>query len=157
MVITLVLLILQLLTLGVILFGDIGFDFPGRYGLDFDHFIVLAFFLVMLLATGLAWSWKRRKWSWAALQLVGPIAALTYGYIEPSLNDRRLDPAQFQYMVGQSKVEVRQALGKQRIHLSGSEGESQGSYTDFEVYSGMTIHYSPDGRVVSIEADPSDE
>ncbi len=36
------LLLIQCIIVIVILFGDIGFDHPGKYGLDFGHFILLA-------------------------------------------------------------------------------------------------------------------
>ena len=35
------LLALQLLVIAVLVFGDVGFDKPGKYGLDFRHFLAL--------------------------------------------------------------------------------------------------------------------
>ena len=37
-------LIFQVLGVLIILFGDIGFDFPGKFGLDFGHLLLILLF-----------------------------------------------------------------------------------------------------------------
>lgn len=51
----------QLFICAVIVFGDVGFDHPGRFGLDFEHFLLLAGLQIclMLLSVVLA-IWQRR-------------------------------------------------------------------------------------------------
>lgn len=47
------LFIVQLLLLVVIMFGDIGFDRPGRFGMSFWHGVVLISLYVIAVLTGL--------------------------------------------------------------------------------------------------------
>ncbi len=55
------LLALQAIGVLVIAFGDIGFDHPGRFGLDFGHFLVIAALeLIAFITIGLVSYHKRR-------------------------------------------------------------------------------------------------
>lgn len=42
----------QLVVCLVLLFGDIGFDKRGRFGLDFDHLVFIGVFQLLLFVTG---------------------------------------------------------------------------------------------------------
>jgi hypothetical protein len=41
------------LLFGVVLLGDVGFDHPGRFGLDFEAFLILGILYLVLLASGI--------------------------------------------------------------------------------------------------------
>ena len=45
----------------IAMFGDIGFDHPGKYGLSFDHLIYLAIAYVVLSLEGLVASYDSYK------------------------------------------------------------------------------------------------
>jgi hypothetical protein len=73
----LTLLAIQALGLAVVLFGDIGFAVPGRFGLDFSHFLIIAAAEVGLLIALTAWSIARRKWwpaTWSLIIVSGGAA-----------------------------------------------------------------------------------
>jgi hypothetical protein len=150
-----VILALQLLIIAIFVLGDIGFDFPGAFGLDYDHFIILAGIYLLLFVVGFIRSIKRAETKWMLAQIAGPFAILIYMASFPLLYHRPLDAAEYQHLVGKSRADVRAALGRQESTGSGSGGDAGGPY-DFESYNGMEIHYSPDGRVRSIEAKPID-
>ncbi len=146
-----VILALQLFIIAIFVFGDIGFDFPGAFGLDFDHFIILAGMYGVLFVVGFIRSIKRAETKWMLAQLAAPAAILIYMASYPLLYHRPLDAADYQHLVGKSKADVRAALGRQESTSSGLGGDASGPY-EFESYNGMEIHYSPDGRVRSVEA-----
>ena len=150
-----VILALQLILLAIFVFGDIGFDFPGAFGLDYDHFVILAGIYGVLFVVGFVRSIKRAETKWMLAQLAGPATILIYMAIAPLIYNRPLDAADYQHLVGKSKAEVRAALGRQESTSSGSGGDANGPY-DFESFNGMEIHYSPDDRVLSVEARPYD-
>ena len=69
----LVLALLQLAAILCFVFGDIGFDRPGRFGLDFDDaLLILGFFAVMWM-WGTLLAFRRRAWNWALVQLALPV------------------------------------------------------------------------------------
>ncbi len=47
----------QLLAVAVMAFGDIGFNRPGRFGLNLDHWILLALLWLLSLGAGFAIAW----------------------------------------------------------------------------------------------------
>jgi hypothetical protein len=63
-------ILVQCALLVVLNFGDIGFDKPGRYGLDFEHFLVILALYVFALLAGIVVSAMRKLWGVIALQLV---------------------------------------------------------------------------------------
>lgn len=73
---------LQVLAMVVVLLGDFGFDRPGRYGLDFGHFILIvapiwcvAALTGLILSLGVGWRWFCAQW----LLLAMPFVALFLG------------------------------------------------------------------------------
>jgi hypothetical protein len=142
----------QLLLLGVLLFGDIGFDHPGKYGLDYDDLINLLFFYMACLLVGLVYAAFRRQWKLLFIQLATPVLLWFVIFIAPQLLPP-LDPADYQHLVGKTRSEVREAIGSWRPRTSGSIGDSE-----FDHYDGMSINYTPSDtpvrnpRVVSVEA-----
>lgn len=53
--------VIQVLALLVLLFGDIGFDKPGRFGLDYGHALLLSGLWLIASIVGLvAAGWMRR-------------------------------------------------------------------------------------------------
>jgi hypothetical protein len=73
----------QVLSLLVISLGDIGFDHPGRYGLDFDDLLLLAMLWLAASFVSFFTGWALRErgllrlfWFALALQLFGAWLAL---------------------------------------------------------------------------------
>ena len=138
----------QLLLLGVLIFGDIGFDHPGKYGLDYDDLINLLFFYMACLLAGVVYAAFRRQWKLLFIQLATPVLLWFVIFIAPGLLPP-LDPADYQHLVGKTRSEVRDAIGSWRLRTSGAIG----GY-GVEEYDGMSIYYtkSRDPRVVSVKA-----
>lgn len=145
-------ILFQLVTLGFLVFGDIGFDHPGRYGLDFGHGIILAVVYVLSLLFGLIFCIIKRKYLPLGLQVVVPLVAFVL-FAMPTASDPKLDSVRYQHLVGKSKAEARVELGKYRVKASGFVRESvDAEMLEFEYYRGLEIFYSADGRVVKVEA-----
>lgn len=142
----------QLLLLGVFIFGDIGFDHPGRYGLDYDDLVKLVVFYVACLLAGVLYAAFRRQWKIFFLQLATPLLLGLLMVVAPSFRPP-LDAADYQHLIGKSHAEVREAIGSRRPRTSGFMSDENGEY-EFENYDGMSIYYTPsrDARVVSIKA-----
>ena len=146
----------QLLLLGVLIFGDIGFDHPGKYGLDFEDFIALVVFYVACLLGGVIYAAFRRRWRMLFLQLGTP-ALLWFLIVFAPRFRPPLDAADYQHLVGKSRAEVQEAIGSGRLRASGLAYGEEGS-SEFEHYDGMSIYYAPsrtpirNPRVVSVEA-----
>jgi hypothetical protein len=68
----------------IFVFGDIGFDRPGRFGLAFDHLLILAAVYLVALLLGIASSIKTRRRTLVAVQ-VGLLVALGAGLTAPML------------------------------------------------------------------------
>ncbi len=71
-------LAVQLLALLVLVFGDIGFDKPGRFGLDFGHLLLLAALWVAALGVGLFLACRRRRFGIVALQLIAGVSTAVW-------------------------------------------------------------------------------
>jgi hypothetical protein len=54
-------LAMQVLAVFVITFGDVGFDCPGRFGLDFNLFLLLAVLWLLSLGAGFMLAWGARQ------------------------------------------------------------------------------------------------
>ena len=52
--------------------GDIGFDHPGKLGLDFDDFVLIAVLYGIVFIAGLAWSIAKKHWKSAVVQICTP-------------------------------------------------------------------------------------
>lgn len=59
---------LQSLIILLLFFGDIGFDKPGKLGLDFDHFLILMFILICLFIAAVVIVAKRKCWNYLSAQ-----------------------------------------------------------------------------------------
>ncbi len=58
----LALLGIQVLGVAVVVFGDVGFDKPGRFGLDFGHLLLIAAAEAALLIALAVFSIVNKKW-----------------------------------------------------------------------------------------------
>ncbi len=76
-----VVLVLQAASLAVICFGDIGFDHPGKYGLDFDDFILIGLVYAASLILGLVLSLVGGRLLLAAAQLVVGVGFAAYAFL----------------------------------------------------------------------------
>ncbi len=76
-----ILFLLQGFILLVLFFGDIGFDKPGRFGLDFGHFLLLLCFQILLLFAFLMRLAKSRAWRlfWFSLFLLSTLPTVYIG------------------------------------------------------------------------------
>lgn len=62
--------IMQCLIILVLYFGDIGFDKPGRFGLAFDHLLILMFMQSCLFVTAIVIIFRRKQWKFFGAQLL---------------------------------------------------------------------------------------
>lgn len=71
----------QVLIVSIVALGDIGFDHPGRFGLDFGHLLLLA--LLWLLATmlGFVFAWKARSLGLLTIQGALSVATTAGGWV----------------------------------------------------------------------------
>jgi hypothetical protein len=71
-------LIVQILALLVLMFGDIGFDKPGRFGLDFGHLLILAALWFVAVCSGFIAAWKMEGSVVVLLQVGAFVVAVAY-------------------------------------------------------------------------------
>jgi len=142
--VSIALLVIECVLLGVLWFGDIGFDHPGKYGLSFNHAIALMIGYCLALIAGIAFSVSERRRSVLWIQLLIPLLLLAFEF--------RPNPCyqapEYQHLVSKSRAEVESQLGT-RGAVSGLM-VIDGRETEFVAYCGMTIHYSPEGRVIAV-------
>lgn len=137
----------------VFVFGDIGFDHPGRFGLDFGHLVAIG--LVFAVAWGIGvWRAVRTKaWSALTVQLLLPLLALPAGLIVAMPGpDPRFQSASYQHLVGKSEAEVEAEIGRPRGATLVTLEQDGVAVSRELVLVGMTIRYSQAGTVVAVEA-----
>lgn len=61
--------LLQCLVILVLFFGDIGFDKPGKWGLDFEHFLILSLVQGCLFIAAVVTILRSKKWIYASVQI----------------------------------------------------------------------------------------
>ena len=61
---------LQILIVLILLFGDIGFDVPGRFGLDFGHLLLLLLGDFILIVWAVSIAIRARSWLYAGVQML---------------------------------------------------------------------------------------
>lgn len=66
----------QVLLVLLFAFGDIGFDHPGRFGLDFGHGIAILAALAVLWIAGTWLAVRRRDRGWIVFEVVLPLAGI---------------------------------------------------------------------------------
>jgi hypothetical protein len=143
-------MIVQVAAAGVLVFGDIGFDIPGRYGLDIVDGIVLAALFVIALLFGVTICVIKKKRVALGVQLIIPVLFVGY-HIFPR-PDPKLDAAQFQHLIGMSRTEAQSELGRFRTRVTGTMREAGATEDlEFEGYNGLTIYYSAAGTVVRVK------
>ena len=62
--------VLQCAVVLTLVFGDIGFDKPGRLGLDFDHFLILLFAQSCLVIVASTLAVRARRWRYLGVQFL---------------------------------------------------------------------------------------
>ncbi len=62
--------IMQCLVILVLYFGDIGFDKPGRFGLAFDHFLILMFIQICLFVAAIVVIIRNKQWKFFGAQIL---------------------------------------------------------------------------------------
>ena len=142
-----VLTIAQALLMAVLLFGDIGFDRPGRFGMSFGHGILLSFLYLVVLIFGIVYSCVKRKWYTLFSQTMIPLLVIVY----TSWPATRYDAHEYQHLLGKTRDVVEKELDSRNV-IQGLQEDEQGA-TEFVSYPGMTIHYSADGIVLRVATD----
>lgn len=138
-------LVIQGLLLLVYIFGDIGFDHPGRFGLEWNAFVVLAIAYLFFLLFGLACAVSERRWWALMLQIAMPAALFAYEnrpYPQYSAKDH-------QHLISKSKEEVESILGT--LGRGSGTGTWRGQIVDHFTYGAMCIYFSNEGRVIAVE------
>lgn len=72
--------IAQCLLILVLYFGDIGFDKPGRFGLDFDHLLILIVTQACLFVVAITTIIRNKQWKYISLQFL-LLAATAVGVV----------------------------------------------------------------------------
>jgi hypothetical protein len=138
------------------LFGGVGFDHPGSYGLDLTKMLRIGVFYAISLIFGATISVAGKRYKLLALQVSIPplvfMAAIATAFVNtepPTFNPHLPSKAvHFQYLIGKSKYEAMDELQHFGIGSSGFGGSSE--WWGYEQYGSMEVHYSKEGKVVSI-------
>jgi hypothetical protein len=139
---------IQVIALGVLAFGDVGFDKPGRFGLSFEHGVLCMAAYAGALITGIVVALRRRRWVIAGGQGIVPLLLIAVA-LWPS---PRLSASDYQHLVGQPIQSVERELGvRGRSSTSGFVRDDRGEF-EFMSYRGLTVYYGADGIVDRIES-----
>jgi len=65
-----IIFVLQCLVVLALVFGDIGFDHPGRFGLSFDHFLILLLIQGCLAIVAVGSVSRTRRWKSVGIQFL---------------------------------------------------------------------------------------
>jgi hypothetical protein len=142
-----ILLGVQALCWLLFLFGDIGFDKPGKYGLDFSALVLIGAVCLIALLSGTVLGFLKKRWFIASSQFLPILAALLYIY----LPYRTYDPTNYQDLVGKSKAEVEKRIGHPRGAVTGFMSDDRHKDVEFIQLRGMVIYISNSGIVEGIE------
>ena len=141
-----ILTVTQVLLMAVLIFGDIGFDRPGRFGMSFGHGILLSILYQIALVLGVVYSCIKRKWYTLFPQAVIPLLGIVY----TAWPAARYDAREHQHLLGETRDVVEEELDSRSV-IQGVQEDEQGA-TEFVSYPGMTVHYAADGIVVRVQA-----
>jgi hypothetical protein len=138
------LILFQCFLICVLLFGDIGFDHPGKYGLDIEDYyrILGAYYIAWANGVGLAVALK--EWRLLELQLAIPFVTGIGVRLHEAWRSRPIDAGDYQHLIGITTAEVRAELGNRSCYYSHTGGK------DHEWYNGMELIYNR-GRVEVVE------
>lgn len=140
-------IIVQLVLLLVMVFGDFGFDRPGRFGLDFEDLVLVWAVYFLAAMVGLVTSWKgSRAWLFL-LQLAFP--CFVYCGVALATLKPHFEASEYQHLVGKTHSEVEQELGKQSHLTSGFQG-NEGVQRGFKSYRGMMLYFSVEGHQLGV-------
>ena len=129
------------------LFGDIGFDKPGKYGLDFSALVLIGTVYLIALLSGIVLGLMKKRWFIASSQFFPMLATLAYFY----LPYRTYDPANYQDLVGKTKAEMEKRIGNSRGAVTGFTSDDRHKNVEFIQLRGMVIYISSSGIVEGIE------
>lgn len=136
---------IQVISAYVLIFGDIGFDHPGRSGLDFEDALVLFGIYTVSLVVGLSLAVKSKQFKFGALQLGIPLAYLVYVYLPPP----HYNSLEYQFLVGKNREEVERIIGNPKGRTTGWEGRNGVKIHNITLH-GMTIYLSDNGVVTEV-------
>lgn len=139
----------QLMVLAVLLFGDIGFDHPGRFGLSWGHGIAILALYIFTLLLGIPAALIDKSWKTALVEIATPLLVVVYFYW-PAPHYHAQD---YQYLIGKPKSEVEKILSSREV-VHGYQGRPDGDH-EFAHYKGMSLHYGVDGKVKQVLHDDS--
>jgi len=144
---------LQVLLVLVLVFGDIGFDKPGRFGLAFGSLLLCGGALVAASLVGLVWSARRRALGAALAHLLLPFVVLGGLYAREAWRDRSsfvvLEAAELQHLVGKSLAEVESELGDLPGITQATYVEAGGERVELQC-PGVTVRFSTAGVATEV-------
>lgn len=139
----------------VIVFGDIGFDKPGRFGLAFGTLLVCGGALVVASLVGLVWSARKRAWGAALMHLLLPFVAFGGLLVWEDWRYRAsvvdFDASTHQHLVGKSLEEVSVELGDPPGITVATFVEAGGERVELRC-PGMTVRFSTEGIATEVVA-----
>lgn len=134
----------------VFLLGDIGFDRPGRFGLDFGHALLILGLFLLLWLVGAWMAVRCRSWTMLGAQLALPLVAMAVQLRPTAIPRFRADD--YQHLVGRDEAEVQAEFGNVRgATLLTLERDGEVDHRELQL-TGMVVRYSREGRVVAVEA-----
>jgi hypothetical protein len=135
----------------LVLFGDIGFDRPGRFGLAFDHLLLFAAAFVVVWTIGTWRAVRLRRWPAVALQISLPFCACAgLAYVQAPPEVPRFRAEEHQHLVGRNELDVQAELGDAAgATLFILEQDGAADLRELQL-AGMTVRYSA-GKVAAVE------
>ena len=143
-----ILLAIQTICCSLALFGDIGFDKPGKYGMDYSALVVIGWVYAIALISGLVVGFMKKLWLVSMSQFLPIVYVLGYIYLPyPSFS-----ASKYQDLVGKPKAEVVRRIGHPRGMVTGAEWSDRGKNVEFINVRCMVIYISSNGVVLSVES-----
>ena len=116
----------------LLLFGDVGFDKAGRYGLDVNVGVALGVLYLVGLSAGIAVTVLRRQHRWLGAQIMAPILMVSAVQV---CRSRSYDPAGYQSLVGKKESDLRRLVeGRESISFDDANSVMIYNYPGMDVY-----------------------
>ena len=139
-------ILVQLVALLFLFANEFGFDHPSKSGLDVGHFAIVLVIYVVAFVYGAIISFVRGNIALfvTQLSLLLVIAVLPWSDEPSGKTKASYRVADFQHIIDMNKEEVVQLLGQPIVSGRGK--------LDFYSYGNMTVYFSDEGKVVSLDS-----
>lgn len=139
----------QSLFLALLIFGDIGFDRPGRFGFDFGHGLFFTALYLLLLLYGIVAAARLKKFRILLTQVTLPIVLFCSTMVYSNRPPPLYDATEYQHLISKPRHEVEASLDTRGAHWSTTLiGEREEETLHLR---GMRIRYSQDRVVIAVE------